>query len=148
MEKILVKSQRVRKSTSAEKNQKIDEYTLKNINYYSNLSDREISERIIDLDREWDVERYLETNMSVLALTGISLAITVDRKWLILPSVVLGFFAQHAIQGWCPPVSLFRWMKVRTREEIEREKHALKAIRGDYMNLHSPQEAFIATKQI
>ncbi|MCA9457611.1 MAG: hypothetical protein KC587_13175, partial [Nitrospira sp.] len=42
---------------------------------------------------------------------------------------------QHAIQGWCPPVPLFRRMGIRTTHEIQQERHALKALRGDYRDV-------------
>ena len=44
----------------------------------------------------------------------------------------MSFLAQHSVQGWCPPMPLFRKMGVRTRQEIEREKYALKVLRGDF----------------
>ncbi|HJS07611.1 MAG TPA: hypothetical protein VJ809_08115, partial [Pirellulales bacterium] len=50
----------------------------------------------------------------------------------IVPGVVLSFLFQHAVQGWCPPVPVLRRLGVRTREEIDREKYALKALRGDF----------------
>lgn len=96
-------------------------------------SDREtINRHIDDLAREWDVERYLETNATLLSLTGVLLGATVSRKFLILPGVVFAFLLQHAVQGWCPPLPVFRRMGVRTRKEINREKFALKALRGDF----------------
>ena len=39
---------------------------------------------------------------------------------------------RHAVKGWCPPVPLFRRLGVRTCGEIERERYALKALRGDF----------------
>jgi hypothetical protein len=96
-------------------------------------ADREtIARHIEELDREWDVERYLQTNASILALSGVVLGAAVNRKFLMLPGAVLGFFLQHAVQGWCPPLPVFRRMGVRTRKEINREKYALKALRGDF----------------
>ena len=96
-------------------------------------ADREtITQHIETLDREWDVERLLQTNASVLALSGVLLGATVSRKFLVIPGAVLTFFLQHAVQGWCPPLPVFRRMGVRTRKEINREKHALKALRGDF----------------
>jgi hypothetical protein len=48
---------------------------------------------------------------------------------------VFAFFAQHALQGWCPPVPVMRRLGVRTAREIERERYALKALRGDFDQL-------------
>jgi hypothetical protein len=39
---------------------------------------------------------------------------------------------QHALQGWCPPVPLLRRLGFRTSFEIEEERQALKALRGDF----------------
>jgi len=92
----------------------------------------EIDQRLQVLDAEWDVERLLQTNASVIVLLGLALATTVNRKFLLLPAGVFGFFAQHALQGWCPPIPVFRRLGVRTQREIERERYALKALRGDF----------------
>ena len=50
----------------------------------------------------------------------------------LLPGVVGGFLLQHALSGWCPPVTLLRRLGFRTAGEIHREKYALKALRGDF----------------
>ena len=116
---------RVRRSTPSEINSRIDRQTDDNIQRFRNRSENEIRERIEELDREWDVERMLEVNASTLALSGLVLGLTVSRKWLLLPGIVLPFLLQHGIQGWCPPLSILRRQGVRTRGEIDREKFAL-----------------------
>jgi hypothetical protein len=123
---------RVRKNTSPEVNEEIDHKLQECIEYYKGKSNTELSKRIEELEREWDIERVLETNMSAVALSGIALSVFHNRKWIILPTIVLGFFAQHAIQGWCPPLPLFRKLGYRTRKEIDKEKYALKLLRGDF----------------
>ena len=87
----------------------------------------EIHTRIQALDREWDIERVLEVNASGLALTGLVLGATVDRRWLALTGGVLAFLLQHGVQGWCPPLPVLRRLGFRTRDEINREKHALRS---------------------
>lgn len=85
------------------------------------------------------IERLLDMNASALAGVGVGLAVaTGSRKWLILPGVVLSLLFQHAVQVWCPPVSVFRRLGVRTRKEIDREKYALKALRGDFEGVAAP----------
>lgn len=123
---------RVRKNTSKEANHDIDEKIKESIEHYSSLGAYAITTRIQDLEKEWDIERVLEVNMSSLALTGVALAAFHHKRWLILPGLVLTFFAQHAIQGWCPPLPLFRRLGYRTKAEIDREKYALKVLRGDF----------------
>ena len=66
--------------------------------------------------------------------------------------LLLAFFIWHALQGWCPPIPILRYFKIRTRPEIDREKYALKAMRGDFKHLVNDKDlaelAFEATKKI
>jgi len=126
---------RVRRHTPWRALQKIDQRIEDSVRFHSRQPERVISQRIQELGREWSMERWLETNASVLAFSGTLLGITVNRKWLAVPLIVTGFLFQHAVQGWCPPVPVLRRLGVRTRGEIDREKFALKALRGDFENL-------------
>ncbi len=126
------KADRVRANTSEEINRRIDRELEARVREYAQRSPDEISRRIDELDREWDMERLLEANASALAFAGLALGLTHSRKWLIVPGIVLPFLFQHAVQGWCPPVPVFRRLGVRTRKEIDREKYALKVLRGDF----------------
>lgn len=119
---------RVRYSTAPNVNREIDRRTNSNIRRYANSSEETINRHIEELDQEWDIERALEANVSTLALTGLLLGLTVNRKWLALPTVVLSFLLQHSLQGWCLPLPLLRRLGVRTRGEIDREKYELKAL--------------------
>lgn len=119
---------RVRRSTAVEVNEEIDRSIDSAVRRYAGASREAILERIAELDREWDIERALEVNASSLALGGLALAATVDRRWLALPTVVLAFLLQHGIQGWCPPLPVLRRLGFRTRGEIDREKYELKAL--------------------
>jgi len=116
---------RVRNTTPDSINREIENKTQQNIRYYSNQNERVIKSRIKELDKEWDIERVLALNASLFALTGIILGATLNKKWLMLPVVVTSFLAQHAVQGWCPPLPLFRKMGYRTRKEIDQERFAL-----------------------
>ncbi|HVK09136.1 MAG TPA: DUF2892 domain-containing protein, partial [Gemmataceae bacterium] len=91
-----------------------------------------IDHRLAELDREWDIERTLEANAASAVLIGTALGTFVDRRFYLLPAVVGGFLLQHALQGWCPPLPAFRRMGVRTQSEIDEERMALKALRGDF----------------
>ncbi len=127
------KADRVRRNTSETINERLDREMRNRVRYYAECDRAEITERIGELEREWDVERVLETNASALALTGLGLSLaTKNKKWLLVPGVVLSFLMQHAVQGWCPPLPVLRRLGVRSREEIEREKYALKVLRGDF----------------
>lgn len=115
----------MRSATPGSMNEEIDQKTSENIRRYVSADVATIKSRIDELDKEWDIERTLELNASLFALTGVILAATVSKKWLALPAIVTSFLAQHAIQGWCPPLPLFRKMGIRTQKEIEAERYAL-----------------------
>lgn len=93
---------------------------------------RAIGRRLRELDAEWDTERTLEANAATLALAGTVLGMTTDRRWLALPLAVTAFLLQHAVQGWCPPLPVLRRLGFRTAREIDVERNALKALRGDF----------------
>jgi hypothetical protein len=92
--------------------------------------DAAITARLEALDKEWDIERCLETGASSLTLIGTILGATVNKKWFWLPGGVAAFLLQHAIQGWCPPLPVFRRLGVRTADEINQERIALKALKA------------------
>jgi hypothetical protein len=123
--------QRVRRNTAASINRKVDDQIERNVRYFS-VHKGEIDRRLAELDQEWDIERMIECNASALALTGTVLGMTHDRRFLMLPMAVAGFLLQHAIQGWCPPIPILRRFGFRTADEINRERYALKALRGDF----------------
>lgn len=131
-------AERVRRHTASSVNAAIDETTRQCVRRYILESQAVISQRIEELDREFDIERVLQMNASLVALSGIVLSVTVNRRWLLLPATVLGFLFQHATHGWCPPVPVFRRLGVRTRSEIERERFVLKFLRGDFDQIDWP----------
>jgi hypothetical protein len=94
-----------------------------------------VDRRLAALDAEWDIERVLEANAATAVLASVALGAAVDRRFLVLPALVAGFLLQHALQGWCPPLPLFRRLGVRTQREIDEERHALKALRGDFRDV-------------
>lgn len=123
---------RVRAHSDRRQNQRIDAQTQECLEQCAADNRDAISRHIETLDREWDVERYLQMNAGLVSLSGVVLGAFVSRRFLVLPAAVFGFFFQHGTQGWCPPLPVFRKMGVRTRREINQEKYALKALRGDF----------------
>ncbi len=132
---------RVRKVSSAEVSHQIDEEIKNTLTSYQGKSKKAINDRIQALEKEWDVERNIEVIAPSLILGGLLLSYFVNKKWLMLPGVVAAFLLQHGLQGWCPPVPLLRAMKIRTKEEIDKEKYALKALRGDFDLLSDQKDA-------
>ena len=131
---ITATANRVNKHTTHASNERIRRQMEASIAFHAQHPDL-IGRRLLELDQEWDIERVLETGSSTLTLAGMLMSITSSRKWLLLSLVVQGFFMQHAMQGWCPPLPVFRRLGIRTAEEINRERYALKALRGDFRDV-------------
>lgn len=136
LEKIPPTSRRVEQSTDPTLNQMIQRRSDVEVARLEQADDADLSTRIQQLEQEWDIERTLQLNASVLAFSGSMLGYTTrNRRYFLVPTVIFGFFLQHALQGWCPPIPIFRRLGVRTQREIERERYALKLLRGDFESL-------------
>ena len=136
----MIQQDRVREHSPEKFNQRIDRATQRRVLRAGGESKPALSRRLHQLDAEWDMERVLETNASALALGGLLLGLFVNRKFLAIPCIVLPFLLQHATQGWCPPVPFFRSRGVRTRKEIDSEKFAVKALRGDFAGVDAEDD--------
>ncbi len=111
---------------------RVDQDTQECLRALAGADKEVITEHMEQFSREWDVERYLQTNASILTLAGLVLGATKSKKWLLVLAVILPFLLQHGLQGWCPPLTSFRRMGVRTSKEINRERYGFKAMRGDF----------------
>jgi hypothetical protein len=136
----MIQRDRVREHSSTIANERIDRATQRRVLRAGGESQPALSRRLEQLDEEWDMERVLETNASALALGGLLLGLFVNRKFLLIPCFVLPFLLQHATQGWCPPVPMFRRRGIRTRKEIDTEKFAIKALRGDFAGIDNQSD--------
>ena len=144
---------RVPEHTADSVNEAIRRQTRENIARYAAAGPEAVDRRLAELDREWDIERTLEANAATVTLVGLGLGAFVDRRFYLLPAAVAGFLLQHAVQGWCPPMPVFRRLGVRTASEIEEERYALKALRGDFRGVsggesHDPAAAERALRAV
>lgn len=130
---------RVRDNTEESVNRSIDDTMRARVRRIASEGPQAIRCRLRELDLEWDIERVLETMAPTMSLMGMILSMR-SRGWLLLPLVVQAFFLQHAVQGWCPPMPVLRRLGFRTESEINEERHALKALRGDYADAEKPRE--------
>lgn len=135
MEFPAITARRVTANTAQSVNNRIDAKTYESVLNISKQGVPAINARLAELDREWDIERCLETGASSFTLIGLGLGTTVNRRWYGLSAVVMGFLLQHALQGWCPPLPVLRRLGVRTADEINEERYALKALRGDFVDV-------------
>ncbi|HSP46917.1 MAG TPA: YgaP-like transmembrane domain [Clostridiaceae bacterium] len=132
LEKLPPTTKRVEMNTPPEINDRIHKKTIADLYKYRDADEEAVTERIRQLDREWNTERVFAANASTLVLLSTILGYKKSRYWFLLTGTVGYFLLQHAIQGWCPPLSVIRRRGVRTPEEIENEKLALRIMRGDF----------------
>jgi hypothetical protein len=132
---------RIESNTQPEMNELIRLRTDAQLARLENAERIELDARLAELDREWDAERALQVTAGSAILASVALGLALDRRFLWLTAGVLAFFGQHALQGWCPPLPLLRRRGVRTMREIERERYAVKALRGDFDRVPAPGTA-------
>lgn len=110
----------------------IDVYTQENINhYYHNRS--HIESRLRQLDEETSIEQIFTLHDAVNVSAGVLLSIITRRKkWLILPLLVTIAQSVQALKGVRLGTSLLQHYGFRNKADIDKEKYALKALRGDF----------------
>ena len=140
--------ERVPQHTAKHVNQEIRRQTEERVARCAAAGREAIDRRLAELDHEWDIERTLEANAATLTAVGAGLALLSDRRFALVPLVVGSFLLQHAIQGWCPPLPVFRRLGYRTQSEIDYERYALKSLRGDFRSLPSPEGDGTSAKQV
>ena len=129
-------------------NDRIQARTLHDVSRYIGADPVFIDQRLRELEREWGVERTLQANAASLALLGLGLGLTLNRKFLLLPAVAAAFLLEHAVQGWCPPISVMRRLGIRTAAEIQEEIIALRILRGDFLErVHYPERALASARR-
>lgn len=124
--------QRVEANTSPALTRRFEDQLRANISRYVGADRSTIDQRLGELDREWNVERLIETEAPLMIGLGIALGLAKDRKWFALSALAASMVILHNLQGWYPLVPLFRRLGLRTQNEIEQERNALRLLRGDH----------------
>jgi hypothetical protein len=142
---VLTGIDRVRAHTASDVQARLDAELEQRLGSYREADGERIAARLAELDREWDIERVLEANAATVAALGITISVLARRRGMLaLPLAVALFLLQHAVQGWCPPLAIFRRRRVRSRREIDLERYALKVLRGDLTGLPRPDDESIS----
>lgn len=115
-------------------------HTYHNLEKYSERPDL-INQRVAELHQEWDIERITVILASGISLCGMVLAALVHFYWLMLSVLVTFLLIQDVLRGKGLFHMLLRKFGKRGFLEIQSERHALKALRGDYSQVDSPADA-------
>jgi hypothetical protein len=94
-----------------------------------------ISDRLDQLESEWSAGRMTKATIGVLVVAGLALTAFVSPWWLILPALGGLFLLQYLFSRTSWLGATFREMGFRAGSEIDQEKFALKALRGDFRHL-------------
>jgi len=94
-----------------------------------------INDRIAQLEREWTAGRMTKAVIGVFVLAGFPLATYVSPWFVAMPAVGGLLLAQYLFARTSWLGRLFCRMGCRSGCEIEHEKFALMALRGDFRGL-------------
>ena len=99
-----------------------------------------IDARLRQLDGEWSCGRMVKATSGVMILGGLGLSVFVSPWFAIVPAVGGLMLAQnvYSCKSWVG--ELFAGMGFRTSCEIDHERMALKAVRGDFRHLPTIHE--------
>jgi hypothetical protein len=93
-----------------------------------------IEDRLTELDREWTAGRMTKAAIGVVIVCGFLLA-AINPLWLVLPAVA-GLFLLSYLFGRTSWLGIFfHKIGYRSGFEVDREKVALKVLRGDFRDL-------------
>ena len=104
------------------------------------------TDRIAELEQEWDADRTLLLNAAVISLSGAVLGAFVNKKWFLLSAACALLMAEQAITGWSPSMALLKKLGKRSKDEIARERYGLKAMKGDFKNTADSEKVWEATE--
>ncbi|MEO6095927.1 MAG: hypothetical protein ABIW76_09655 [Fibrobacteria bacterium] len=111
--------------------------TRKNVLFYGSLGREALAERIQALEDEWDLEKTGAVLLSGAGVLGLVLGLIGSPRWRLLAWATVPLLFLHGRGKWKSAEGLLRPMGFRARREIQEEKYALKAMRGDYGDSHA-----------
>ncbi len=124
-------TEKAERNTSPSSMQRFDQQFRENIARFRGADKQVIKRRLSELDREWNVERAIELEAPTMILLGLALGSLSNRKWFAVSAMAASMVILHNLQGWYPLLPVFRAAGLRTAEEIEQERMALKAMLGE-----------------
>ena len=102
----------------------------------------QINARIEELDREWDAAQLVATGAAGISFLGLLSGITRRSRTALLPLLAAQGVLFYQFIHPSPRVqAILQRLGVRGRREIEAQRYALKALRGDFQSLPPSLEA-------
>lgn len=122
---------RARRHTARSVLRRIDDETFDHLMEVEQKPDS-ARQRLEALDREWDIDRTIEAEAATMGLIGLALGALVRPAFLAMPATVGAAVFLFGTRGIYPLLPIFRRLGIRTAREIERERYAVKTLRGDF----------------
>jgi len=94
-----------------------------------------LDQRLQELEAEWSAGRATKVILGVATLAGVGLGLAFGGWWYALPAVAGLLLTQYLFTRTSWLGHSLRDMGYRSGHEIEEEKFALKALRGDFCQL-------------
>jgi len=91
-----------------------------------------IRERLHEIDNEWSIGRATKAAAGVLVLGSLAASATRSRLWALIPLAAGCCLTQYFFSRRSWLEHLFHHAGFRGRAEIEQERLALRALRGDF----------------
>jgi len=101
----------------------------------ANAGAEAIDARLAELEGECTAGRIAKGILAVAVLVGAVLTASVDWWWIVLPAVAGLLLFQYLFARTSLIVRAIHGLGFRTRGEVEQEKFALRALRGDFRTL-------------
>jgi len=94
-----------------------------------------IDDRLAELDRERSAGRMAKGTLGVVTLVGCVLAAVHSLWWLVLPGIACLFLLQYMFTRRALLTAAFQAAGYRCSTDIDHEKFALRALRGDFKHV-------------
>lgn len=99
-----------------------------------------ITDRLNEIEKEWSAGRVTKATIGITIILGLVLAVLAGPWWLLLPAFGGLFLMQYLFTRVSWLGAMFRELGFRSGADIDHEKFALKALRGDFRQLPTVHE--------
>jgi hypothetical protein len=94
-----------------------------------------VEERLQDLDGEWTAGRIATATLGTVSLIGLGLGLLHSPVWFALPAIGGVLMLQYLAMRTSWVGEAYRAAGFRTHSEIDKERMALKVLRGDFRHI-------------
>lgn len=94
-----------------------------------------IDERLVELDRAWTAGRASKAALGAAVVVGLGLGLAVSPWFFLLPILAGAILVEYVFSRQSVLGAMFRAAGLPSGADVEHEKLALKALRGDFKHL-------------